>query len=113
MTSKRYRNKMTITIQIENRRDDLTTKVQELRQLVGANDCIFLKMPKELEKIPLESESYSKAVKVLTELYCLICEACNYYIFSTEDAVRSMGWEQPDLFEFVVKKTFAVGNCAH
>ena len=64
---------------------------------------------KELEKIPLESESYSRAVKLLTDLYCLICEACNYYIFSTEDAFRSIGWEQQDLFELVVKKTFAAG----
>ena len=64
---------------------------------------------KELGEIPLESEDYAKAVKLLTDLYCLICKACNYYIFSTEDAFRSIGWEQPELFELVVTKTFAAG----
>ena len=64
---------------------------------------------KELEKIPPESEDYLKAVKLLTDLYHLICDACNYYLFSTEDAFRSIGWGQPKLFELLAKKTFAAG----
>lgn len=64
---------------------------------------------KELEKILVESENYDRAVKLLTELYKLICEACNYYLFSTDDAFRSIGWSQPDLFALLVKKTFAAG----
>lgn len=64
---------------------------------------------KVLEKIAPESENYPKAVKMLTDLYCLICDACNYYLFSTDDPFRSIGWEQPDLFALVVKKTFAAG----
>lgn len=64
---------------------------------------------KELEKIPVESENYDRSVKLLTELYKLICEACSYYLFSTEDAFRSIGWSQPDLFALLVKKTFAAG----
>lgn len=64
---------------------------------------------KALEKIPPESDNYSKAVKMLTDLYCLMCEACNYYYFSTEDPFRSIGWEQPELFALVAKKTFASG----
>lgn len=42
-------------------------------------------------------------------MYHLICEACNYYLFSTNDAFRSIGWEQSDFFELLAKKTFAVG----
>lgn len=64
---------------------------------------------KELDKIPLESEEYPRAVKLLTDLYRLLCEACKVYLFSTDDPFRSIGWEQPDLFEMVVKKTFAPG----
>ena len=64
---------------------------------------------KELEKIPPEHSNYSKAVKLLSDLYHLLCEACNYYLFSTDDAFRSIGWEQPALFELLVKKTFADG----
>lgn len=64
---------------------------------------------KELEKIPPENENYAKAVKLLTDLYCMLCYACNYYLFSTDDPFRSVGWEQPELFALVVKKTFATG----
>lgn len=64
---------------------------------------------KELEKIPPENDNYQKAVKLLTDLYQLICEACNYYLFSTDDPFRSIGWEQPAFFELLVKKTFAAG----
>lgn len=64
---------------------------------------------KELEKIPPESENYLKAVKLLTDLYALMCEACNCYLFSTDDPFRSIGWEQSKLFELLVKKTFTAG----
>lgn len=64
---------------------------------------------KELDKIPLENENYLRAVKLLTDLYRLICYACNYYVFSTEDAFRSIGWKQAEFFDLVVKKTFAAG----
>lgn len=64
---------------------------------------------KELEKVLPESEDYAKALKLLTDLYCLICDACNYYLFSTDDPFRSIGWEQSDLFALVVQKTFATG----
>lgn len=64
---------------------------------------------KELEKISVENEHYEKSVKLLTELYRLLCEACNYYLFSTDDAFRSVGRAQADLFHCVVKRTFATG----
>lgn len=64
---------------------------------------------KELEKVPLESDNYEKSVKLLADLYHLICDACNYYLFSTDDPFRSIGWSQPDFFQLVVKRTFAAG----
>jgi len=64
---------------------------------------------KELEKIPTKDENYAEAAKLLTDIYRLICEACNYYLFSTDDPFRSIGWEQQDLFQLVVKKNFGMG----
>lgn len=64
---------------------------------------------KELDKIPLENENYDKAVKLLSDLYKLICQACNFYLFSTDDPFRSIGWEQSQFYELLVQKTFAAG----
>ena len=46
---------------------------------------------KELEKIVPGSEHYERTSVLLREIYALLCEACNYYLFSTEDAFRSVG----------------------
>lgn len=64
---------------------------------------------KELERIPVEGDSYPRAVKCLEDLYGVLCYGCNYYIFSTEDPFRSVGWRQPELFHMLVKKTFSMG----
>lgn len=64
---------------------------------------------KELEKIPLESEDYGESAVLLVKLYWLLCQACNYYLFSTEDAFRSVGWKQEELFLVVVKKVLGTG----
>lgn len=64
---------------------------------------------KELEKVSVENENYEKSTKLLTDLYLLLCEACNYYLFSTEDPFRSIGLTQSELFHRVVKKTFGLG----
>lgn len=64
---------------------------------------------KELSKVPLDSGDYGKSVKMLADLYWLICAACNTYLFSTEDPFRSIGWEQPDFFKLLVTRAFANG----
>lgn len=64
---------------------------------------------KELSKIPQESENYEESARLLTKLYLLICYACHYYIFSTENPFRSIGWEQQELFQLIVKKVFGLG----
>lgn len=64
---------------------------------------------KELEKISVENENYGRSVKLLTDLYHLLCEARNYYLFSADDPFRSIGWVQSDLFHNVVRKTFGLG----
>lgn len=64
---------------------------------------------KELSKIPSDSDNYEKSVKLLADLYSLICEACNVYLFSTDNPFRSIGWQQPDFFQLLVTRTFANG----
>lgn len=64
---------------------------------------------KKLEKVPLESEYYDTAVKLLTDIYKLMCDSCNTYYFSSDDPFRSIGWSQPDLYALVAIKTFACG----
>lgn len=64
---------------------------------------------KQLEKIPADSEYHSRTVKLLGDLYRMLCYGCCYYIFSTEDTFRSIGWEQPKVFQMLVKKTFSGG----
>jgi len=65
---------------------------------------------KELDKIVPDSTDYFEAVKLLTDLYQLICKACNIYLFSAEDPFRSIGWEQTDFFRLVTKKTLKLSD---
>lgn len=64
---------------------------------------------KELQKIPAEDKNHKRAVTLMMEIYAMLCEACCYYLFSTEDPFRSIGWEQPDLFDAVVKMSVEDG----
>lgn len=64
---------------------------------------------KELQNISVDDANYQESVKLMTDLYRLICYACNYYLFSTDDPFRSIGWNQSDFFQLVVKKTFGDG----
>lgn len=64
---------------------------------------------KELEKISQENENYGESVNLLVELYRLISDACNYDIFSTDDAFRSIGWKQEEFFQLVAKRVLGIG----
>lgn len=64
---------------------------------------------KELSMIGPDSEYHSRMVKLLGDLYKMLCYACNSYLFSSDDPFRSIGWQQSDLFEVLVKKTFEKG----
>lgn len=64
---------------------------------------------KELGNITVEDENFTQAAILLKDLYHVLCEGCNYYLFSTDDPFRSVGWTQTELFEMVVVKNFASG----
>lgn len=64
---------------------------------------------KEFLKIKAGDIYYPEMIVLFTDLYKMLCEACNYYLFSTEDPFRSVGWRQPELFGVLVKKAFEDG----
>ncbi|HIZ45368.1 MAG TPA: hypothetical protein H9672_11750 [Firmicutes bacterium] len=64
---------------------------------------------KELNAIPPESEFFERAVQCLWELYGVLCQGCNVYLFSSDDPFASVRWKQPELFHLLVKKTFLLG----
>ena len=64
---------------------------------------------KELSQVALDNPYYPQAVQRLRELYQLICLACDYCLFSTEDPFRSIGWEQHLFYDLLAKQTFAMG----
>lgn len=64
---------------------------------------------KELQKIPPADKNHTCAVKLMTDIYAMLCKACCYYLFSTEDPFRSIGWEQPDLFDVLVRMSAVDG----
>ncbi len=65
---------------------------------------------KEMAEISPENEHYAEAVGLLGDLYRMVCYACNYYLFSTDDPFRSIGWEQPALYRLLAEKTLQTGN---
>lgn len=64
---------------------------------------------KELDKIPPENPYFERAVQCLWDLYDVLCEGCNIYLFSTDDPFASVRWGQPELYHLLVKKTFQLG----
>lgn len=64
---------------------------------------------KELQSVPIEGEDGKAAAELLEKLYLMLCYACCYYIFNTEDPFRSVGIDQSELLEIVLKAKFAYG----
>lgn len=64
---------------------------------------------KELQKVSQENENYGESVNLLVELYRLVSDACSYDFFSTDDAFRSIGWEQEDFFRLVAIRVLGTG----
>lgn len=64
---------------------------------------------KELEKLDPLSPHYPQSVKLLKDLYILLCRACNYYLFSTDDPYQSIGMRQPELCYLVMNRMYSQG----
>ena len=59
--------------------------------------------------IKIEDPCFESSVNLLYNLYKMLCYACNYYIFSTEDPFRSVGILQQEFYRIVAERTFATG----
>ena len=64
---------------------------------------------KALQSVPMEGEDGKAAAALLEKLYLMMCYACCYYIFNTDDPFRSVGIDQSDLLEIVLRAKFAYG----
>jgi len=64
---------------------------------------------KQLIKIKADVPYYESSVKLLCNLYEMLCYGCNYYIFSTDDPFRSIGILQQEFYRIVAERTFAAG----
>lgn len=64
---------------------------------------------KALQSVPLEGEDGKTAAELLEKLYLMLCYACCYYLFNTNDAFQSVGIAQADLLEIVLRAKFAYG----
>lgn len=62
---------------------------------------------KELGAVKEGDSFYEKSGTYLLKLFKLLSESCNFYLFSTEDAFRSIGMEQEDLFQIVAGRIFS------
>lgn len=59
---------------------------------------------KELDKVPYGSEYYQESIEQLIKLYKLMCDACCYYLFSTDDSFNSVGISQGEFYRIIVEK---------
>lgn len=64
---------------------------------------------KAINDIPADCENGEESAKLLRELYKRLSHGCGYYIFPTEDPFRSVGIGQPELYDMLIKRTFATG----
>ena len=64
---------------------------------------------KQLDRVPLDGDDSAVAAGLIRELYLRLCRGCGYYIFSSEDPFRALGITQPDFYERVVNRSFALG----
>ncbi|MCR4432028.1 MAG: hypothetical protein NUV45_13545 [Tepidanaerobacteraceae bacterium] len=64
---------------------------------------------KDLQQVPVESEDGGTATDLLKKLYEMLCYACNYYIFSTDNPFRSVGVGQTTLLDSVISRILGQG----
>lgn len=64
---------------------------------------------KQLQQIPVEGNEGKRATDLLEKLYEMLCYGCGYYIFNTDNPFRSIGMEQVELFDIILKRKFSMG----
>jgi len=64
---------------------------------------------KDLQVITVEGKDGEIATNLLQKLYEMLCYACDYYIFSTDNPFRSVGIEQTVLLDIVISRKLGLG----
>lgn len=64
---------------------------------------------KELDKVDSGNEFYNEAIDLLVKLYKLMCDACSYYLFTTDDSFNSVGISQDDFYRIIATKKLSLG----
>jgi hypothetical protein len=64
---------------------------------------------KSLQGVPVYGENGIGATDLLEKLYNMLCYACGYYIFNTENPFKSVGIEQTVLLDIILKRKFGSG----
>ncbi len=64
---------------------------------------------KDLQGITAYGEEGKTTTDLLEALYKMLCYACFYYLFSTDDPFRSISIDKTDLLEIIIKRRFAYG----
>ena len=64
---------------------------------------------KDLQGISVDSTDGKVATDLLQKLYNMLCYACQYYIFSTDNPFRSVGIEQPVLIDTIISRKLGNG----
>ncbi len=64
---------------------------------------------KDLQEIKYDGESEIVATELLKKLYEMLCHACCYYIFNTDDAFNSVGIVQTELLDLIITREFERG----
>lgn len=57
----------------------------------------------------VKGEDSEEAAGLLVEIYNMLSYACNYYVFSSENALPAVGYEQGELLSLVLGKLFQNG----
>ena len=66
----------------------------------------FIKM---INEIPVDGENGAESARLLRGIYKRLAYGCGYYIFSSEDPFQSVGIRQPDFYDMLIRRTFAIG----
>jgi len=64
---------------------------------------------KNLQGVPVEGEEGRTATDLLKKLYEMLCYACDYYIFSTDNPFRSVGIGQTVLLDTIISRKLGQG----
>ena len=59
--------------------------------------------------LSVRGENSEDAARLLTDIYAMLCYACNYWIFSSDDPFSAVGYKQTEFLRLVLEKLFFSG----